>query len=617
MVCKSNRRPALAQTRSTWEASWSYFSRLFSLILSVLFTATIASGQAAQKRNVLIITEVGLSHSLISSTIQQIAGGVQDTPDRHVEFYTESLDLMSFPSRPSRKETRDWLDKKYGQYKLDVVVAVGPQVVDFLSNYTQSLFLEVPIVICGTTAGQLGNPRLDSRFTGTWMKLEPERTLEVALRLFPNTRHVFVVGGSSDFDKVAMSLTKVALRSFNTKAEILYLTEMEMGRLLKELQDLPDHSIVLYTSFFQDSAGNKFINATKALPAIAAASNGPDFGMSDTYLGHGIVGGYVMPFEKQAKITAQIVSQLLDGKKVQELPIETIPGVYMFDWHQLQSWHISESSLPSGSVIRFREPSLWERYKWTWAAVLAIIMGLSGLAAYLQYSRTQLKLARERQTQLSGMLISAEEQERSRIASELHDDFSQRLALLAIGLENAAEAIPVSPNEASRQLHELVNSTSEIGADLHTLSHRLHSSTLESLGLVPAVGALCNEFSTQQEVKVNFISADVPHSVDPKAALCIFRIIQEGLRNLKKHSGVKEALVNLRRTDNRLEVSVRDKGRGFNLSDLRQSEGIGIRSMEERARQLGGKFEIYSVPGKGTTLEAWVPLKPARGHPAS
>jgi signal transduction histidine kinase len=612
MVCKSNRR-----TWSTWQASWSYFSRLFVLILSVLFTATIASGQASQKKNVLIITEVGLSHSLISSTVQQIAGGVRDTPDRHVEFYTESLDLMSFPSRPSRKETRDWLDKKYGQYKLDVVVAVGPQVVNFLSNYTQSLFLEVPIVICGTTAGQLGNPRLDSRFTGTWMKLEPERTLEVALRLFPNTRHVFVVGGSSDFDKAAISLTKAALRSFNTKAEILYLTEMEMGTLLKQLQDLPDHSIVLYTSFFQDSAGNKFINATKALPAIAAASNAPDFGMSDTYLGHGIVGGHVMPFEKQAKITAQIVSQLLDGKKVQELPIETIPSVYMFDWHQLQSWHISESRLPSGSVILFREPSLWERYKWTWAAVLAIILGLSGLAAYLQYSRTQLKLARERQTQLSGMLISAEEQERSRIASELHDDFSQRLALLAIGLENAAEAIPVSPNEASRQLHELVNSTSEIGADLHTLSHRLHSSTLESLGLVPAVAALCKEFGTQQEVKVNFISADVPHSVDPNAALCIFRIVQEGLRNLKKHSGVREALVNLRQTDDRLEVSVRDRGRGFNPSDLRQSKGIGIRSMEERARQLGGKFEIYSVPGKGTSLEAWVPLKPARGHPAS
>jgi signal transduction histidine kinase len=162
-----------------------------------------------------------------------------------------------------------------------------------------------------------------------------------------------------------------------------------------------------------------------------------------------------------------------------------------------------------------------------------------------------------------------------------------------------------------------VNSTSEIGADLHTLSHRLHSSTLESLGLVPAVASLCKEFSTQQEVKVNFISADIPYSVDPNAALCIFRIVQEGLRNLKKHSGVREALVNLRRTDNRLEVSVRDRGCGFDLSGLRQSGGIGIRSMEERARQLGGEFEIHSVPGKGTRVEAWVPLRAATGHAAS
>jgi signal transduction histidine kinase len=122
---------------------------------------------------------------------------------------------------------------------------------------------------------------------------------------------------------------------------------------------------------------------------------------------------------------------------------------------------------------------------------------------------------------------------------------------------------------------------------------------------------LCKEFSTQQEVKANFSSADVPHSVDPNAGLRIFRIVQEGLRNLKKHSGVKEALANLRGTDDKLEVSVRDKGRGFNLSGLHQSEGIGLRSVEERARQLGGKFEIHSVPEKGTTIEAWVPLKAA------
>jgi signal transduction histidine kinase len=583
---------------------------LLCVLLLSLF-ASIGAGQTPPEEDVLILGEVGSSHSLMRGITEQLVSGIQEKPNRHVEFFSESLDLSSFPIRPSREEARAWIDKKYGSYKLAVIVAVGPGAIDFLFKYTQSIFLDVPIVICGASADELGNPRLDSRFTGTWMKLEPQKTLEVAFRLFPDTRHVFVVGGNSLFDKVAISLMKSAFTSFKTKAEIVYLTDMEMDELLKRLMKLPSNSIELYTSFVRDAAGNKFASTTKVLPEIAAASNAPDFGMSDTYIGHGIVGGYVMPFEKQGEITAKIVSGLLDGKKAQEIPIQTIPGVYMFDWHELQTWHIPESKLPAGSVIMFAQPSLWERTKWTWTTVLAIILGLSILAAYLQYSRKQLKVARDRQMQLSGMLIKAEEQERSRVASELHDDFSQRVAILALGLENAQEATPAALDEVRRQLRELLNSTMQLGDDLHTLSHRLHSSTIESLGLVPALAALCKEFTAQQGILVGFTSDEVPRSLDPDAALAVFRIVQEALRNVKKYSAAKDAEVELQMSGDRLEVSVCDQGLGFDLAKLSRTEGLGIRSMEQRARLLGGKFEIHSESGKGTTVTASVPVKPA------
>ncbi len=603
--------------------SWAFPCRIHGSRIRVTCTSTllvlvfpillcpVSSAQTSVQKNVLILNEVGLSHSLTSEMTQQVVSGVLEAPNRNVEFYSESLDLSPFPIRPSTEEARDWIDKKYGSYKLDVVVAVGPGAIDFLSKYTQSLFLNVPIVICGASPDQLSNAKLDSRFTGTWMKLEPQKTLDVALRLFPNTRHIFVVGGTSSFDKVVMSLTKSAFASFHTKPEVLYLTDLEMDKLLKQLQRLPSHSITLYTSFFQDSAGNKFLNTTQALPKIAAASAAPDFGMSDTYIGHGIVGGYVMPFEKQGKITAQIVSELLDGKKAEQIPIQTIPGVYMFDWNELQTWHIPESQLPAGSVIMFRQPSLWQRTKWTWTTVLAIILGLSALAGYLQRSRTQLKVARNRQMQLSGMLINAEEQERSRVASELHDDFSQRVAILALGLEYAQEATPAALDELRKQLRELLNSTIQLGDDLHTLSHRLHSSTIESLGLVPALNALCKEFTVQQGIRVDFTSDEVPRSIDPDAALGVFRIVQEALRNVKKYSGANEAEVDLQMPSERLEISVRDRGRGFDLASLQGNEGLGVRNMEERARLLGGKFEIQSQFGKGTTVTASVPFKPA------
>jgi signal transduction histidine kinase len=439
------------------------------------------------------------------------------------------------------------------------------------------------------------------------MRLEPEKSLEAALRLLPDTRHVVVVGGASSFDRVAVSITRNDLSSLQAKVDLSYLTDMEMEKLLDQLRHLPEHSIVLYLSFFQDSTGKNFLNAKEALPMIAAASNAPVFGMSDTYLGYGIVGGSVMRFQEQAMLTARIVSQLFRGKKAEDIPIETLPSVYMFDWKELRRWNISERSLPPGSVVLFRDSSHWERTKWTWLTSIIVIVGLSVLIVYLQYSRKQLESARERQRHLSGMLINAGEAERSHIAMELHDDFSQRLAVLAFGLENAAEAIPASPREAERQMHILLNSASEIGADLHTLSHQLHSSTLERLGLVSGIGALCKEFQAQQGIQVDFRSEGLTKDIAPDAALCLFRIVQEALRNIKKYSGASRARVTLSRNSNTIHVIVSDEGAGFDLKELSSTSGLGVSSMEERARLLFGRFRIRSEPGKGTDVEAWIP----------
>lgn len=237
--------------------------------------------------------------------------------------------------------------------------------------------------------------------------------------------------------------------------------------------------------------------------------------------------------------------------------------------------------------------------------MLLVILCLSVLVLYVR-----LKRAKNRQLWLGRMLITAQERERSRLASEIHDDFSQRLALIALELENAEEAIGRSPDEAAQQVRNILNSASELGADLHTLSHRLHSSTLERLGLVPGVTALCREFAAQQGIEIDFLSDNVPSSVHSDVALCSFRMVQEGLRNLKKHSGASKGQVRLRKAGDKLLVSVYDEGIGFDARDLGKKEGLGIRSMEERTYLLGGRFEIHSKPGKGTRIEASLPLQP-------
>jgi signal transduction histidine kinase len=210
---------------------------------------------------------------------------------------------------------------------------------------------------------------------------------------------------------------------------------------------------------------------------------------------------------------------------------------------------------------------------------------------------------------LNGRLIHSQEEERSRLARELHDDFSQRLALFALDLERTAEAMEQSSRDAAKKMHELWNEACEIGADLHSLSHRLHSSTLESLGLVAGIGSLCGEFSEQQGIQVDFSHKDVPGSIPFDVALCLFRIVQEGLRNVKKHSYCFRAQVTLENAHSAVHLRVSDQGAGFNQNDRSRHTGLGIRSMEERLRLVGGRFEIHTRPREGTQIDAWVPLK--------
>jgi PAS domain S-box-containing protein len=222
---------------------------------------------------------------------------------------------------------------------------------------------------------------------------------------------------------------------------------------------------------------------------------------------------------------------------------------------------------------------------------------------------TERKRAEEAVASLSGRLIEAQDEERKRIAREIHDDYNQRLAVLAIDLEELAESVGDSSGEGSQKVHELFNRISELGADLHSLSHRLHSSTLESLGLVAGLKAFCAEFSDQQGIQVDFASENVPRGIPGDLALCIFRIAQEALRNVKRHSGANRAEVRLEWSDNSLHLSVSDRGRGFDPNKFSPECGIGIRSMEERLRLLGGQLEIHARPMEGAKIHAWLPFK--------
>ncbi len=576
-----------------------------SLVLAGLALVCFAPASHAQvRKNVLMISIIGPSHPGPLIVNNQITSTLQADPRFQVEYYWENLDVIYHPEE--WREQLNLLVEKYRHVKLDLIVLVGPNAVQLLAE-PEAIFPDVPVVFCCAIPSMV-DEIADKRATGAWFQLEPAKTVEAALGLIPGTRHLFVVAGQSDYDRDLTAVVKTDLIPYENKLDVTYLTDLAMSKLLERLRHLPDHSIVLFLSFFKDAEGREFLSTAEALPIIARAANAPVFGVADTYLGRGIVGGFVVSAEEQGKIVGRDALEIFGGKLPQDIPVVHGPSLYLFDWRELKRWKLDESRLPAGSTVLFRQATLWEQNRKTFLTGLLVLGSLSVLTILLLFERKRLHATRNEQIRLSGMLINAQEVERARVASELHDDFSQRLAMLSLGLENAAEMVPESPTEANRQLHELMNSADELGADLHTLSHRLHSSTLEALGLTEGVAAFCKEFTAQRGIQVVFSHEDVPRFVPPDISLCLFRIVQEGLRNVQKHSGAANAQVRIETMNGTLHLSISDDGAGYDIKSGAGRQGLGLRSMRERVHLIGGRFEIHSKARKGTRIDVWAPL---------
>ena len=214
----------------------------------------------------------------------------------------------------------------------------------------------------------------------------------------------------------------------------------------------------------------------------------------------------------------------------------------------------------------------------------------------------------EAQRGVSRRLIEAQEKERIRIARDLHDDFGQRLALLTIELELLQQNSPDLPAELRSRMGELRRQTSEIATDIQSLSHELHSSRLEYVGIVAAMRGFCQEFGEQQKVEIDFRTHDLPTSLPPDISLCLFRVLQEALHNSAKHSGVRYFEVRLSGTSDEVHLSVSDSGVGFDREAAKEARGLGLISMEERLKLLNSTFSIESQHKCGTTIRAHVPL---------
>jgi PAS domain S-box-containing protein len=711
------------------------------LIVFLCFFLPLPKSAAAplkQVRRILIFYETGAYKPLPNLVDAGIRSAFDNSPYR-IEFYREFMETAQFPDPADQNGFRDFYVHKYQNRKPDVIVAVGPAPLQFMLDAHETNFRGVPVIFC------LPN-RLPGRwsvapdFTGIESDVAPAATLEAALRLQSDTKHVVVVSGTSPFDRQQEAAVKDQLQAFESRFDISYLTDLAMPALLERLKHLPSHTIILLAGLGRDADGTVFSSAESG-PMVVAAANAPVFSLNDRNLNDGEVGGDVSNAVDQGKTIGATAVRILNGEKPQNIPTVKTANTYIFDSRALKRWGFKEKHLPPGSIVLNREPTIWETYKgylifaislislqalliagliWqrarrrtaeaelrtalevaqeseqrfrlvaNTAPVMIWMSGPDKLFSYfnqtwldftgrllgaevgngwtegvhpndlqlcsntysqsferrqtfmLQYrlrrrdgeyrwvletgvprfnsdgsfagyigsciDMTERKQAEEALSSVNRRLIDAQEQERARIARELHDDINQRIALLSVELDALQQCFPKEGADFHSRLHLLRQRTMEIASDLQGISHRLHSSKLEYLGLVVASKSFCREVAARHKVDVDFTGDSIPPALSQEISLCLFRVLQESLSNALKHSRALRFEVQLRGTASEIQLTVRDSGIGFDIAAAMAGQGLGIVSMRERVSMLNGNMLITSKPMGGTEITARVPL---------
>jgi len=721
---------------------------------------------------------------------QQWERGIREGIEAHlgkpVAIDSEYLDFHRLEKGEERQALLDLVLAKYQPLKPDVVIPVSDAIAGLFVR--QDPFPDAAVVFCSIlekTRDQL--PR-SPKMTGVLYRFDPRRTVQCARRLFPSTRTAIVISGSGEADLLLLEPIQADL-ALEKQTQCEYWTGIPITSLCDRVSQLPPGCVIVFNSYMRDRGGEIATVPKDVLKRIASASSVPVFALYDTMLGAGIVGGCMPPVEEQGRLAGEMAGRILRGESPEAIPFTgTSMNRFLFDWTQLRRWGIREEDLPAGSLVLFREPTIWEEYRayvmagvtsvvlqsllivgllvnrrrrrhaeqaladqlqfetvlsdvssrfvgitsdavsaeieralaciveqlgldrgalfrlsedgrelvanitsvragetqppavipldsipWMWAQLtrggvghvssmsdlpaeafhereLADHLGVKSVAAVALQDNDQvvgmftfglrtherawderilqrirlvsevignalshiradeaLSASRNETRQLAGRILTAQEDERKRIARELHDDISQRLAAGAIEAGKAEQELP-APHPSRAALAGVKDHLIALSDDVHRLSRQLHPAILDDLGLKDALRAECDRVAERGRLAVNFRCGQLPAGVPRDAALCVYRIAQEALRNAVKHAQADRVDLTLNADLEFLDLEVRDFGRGFDPAAGRRGAGLGLASMEERVRLAGGEISISSRPGQGTCIQVRVPL---------
>lgn len=580
--------------------SWLCQRQLAAIALLAGSFASAASATQPPKRVLLLYENQGAPLPAYIEMESALLQTLREQLGLNLEFYREEIDAERHPE--DRAQTIAELHSRYAKRHIDVVICI---------EGADDVLPGVPTVFVGNLPIERSQfQRYHRPIDAVWYEMDLRKTVSLARKLQPKARKVLVVTGASTLDLFYLDEFHTLLKSIEPELEFEYVGNDSVDQLLDRAAHLPRDTIVIPIEYNRDPAGNSYV-PRDVVTKLAHASAAPVYAISTTYIGVGTVGGYVINWAKTGVAAADVALKLVGGSQPEIVVPPDGTSEYMFDSRELKRWGFSEKDLPPGSVIKYKVPTAWEQYRWRIVGIAVLIVAQSLLIGGLLLHRYRRRRAEESLRDMTGRVLQTQDDERRRIARDLHDGTGQQLSGIVLSVGQVLADFPPGHERLRQLLQDSHVASRQALNEVRAVSYTLHPPILDGLGLIPALHWYLDGLQKRTTFNIDFDAPPSLPDTSPDAQRTLFRIVQESVANVLRHSGGTALRVKLSDNGNGIILEIEDNGRGMSTEELELVEsaasiGVGIAGMRERVQQLHGMFKINSSP-TGTRVLVSVP----------